>query len=88
MFLVCTGLTRPYPETGEVLRQSGTGQAELLSQIRRFRLATWTLAAARYSPGYERLVATTAWKLAEMPLARLQHIGNVADPFLYEIGWD
>ena len=84
--------TDPYPATGEVLRQSGTGQAELLTHIRRFRLgdptARSTLAAARYSPAYDRLLATTAWKLAEMPLPRLQRVGNVADPFLYDIGWD
>lgn len=47
-----------------------------------------TLAAARYSAGYERLVASTTWKLAEMPLPRLQRVGNTVDPFLYEIGWD
>jgi 5-methylcytosine-specific restriction endonuclease McrA len=84
--------TDPYPATGEVLRQSGTGQAELLTQIRRFRLADptarSTLAAARYAPSFDRLLATTAWKLAEMPLPRLQRLGNVTDPFLYDIGWD
>ena len=82
----------PYPGTGDVLRQSGTGQAEVLTQIRRFRQADpsarSTLPAARYAPGYDRLVRTTAWKLAEMPLPRLQRVGNVADPFLYSIGWD
>jgi 5-methylcytosine-specific restriction endonuclease McrA len=36
----------------------------------------------------ERLLATTAWKLAEMPLPRLQRVGNAVDSFLYEIGWD
>jgi hypothetical protein len=84
--------TDPYPDTGDVLRQSGTGQAELLTQIRRFRLADpagrSSLGAARYSPMFERLLAATAWKLAEMPLPRLQRIGNVTDAFLYEIGWD
>ena len=80
----------PYPGTGDVLRQSGTGQAEVLTQIRRFRQADpsarSTLPAARHVPGYDRLVRTTAWKLAEMPLPRLQRVGNVADPFLYSIG--
>jgi 5-methylcytosine-specific restriction endonuclease McrA len=84
--------TDPYPDTGEVLRQSGTGQAELVTQIRRFRATDptgrSTLAAARYGPGYERLVASTTWKLAEMPLPRLQRIGQVSDRFLYDIGWD
>jgi 5-methylcytosine-specific restriction endonuclease McrA len=84
--------TDPYPDTGDVLRQSGTGQAELLTQIRRFRAADpsvrSTLAAARYGDGYERLLATATWKLAEMPLPRLQRIGQVSDRFLYELGWD
>jgi 5-methylcytosine-specific restriction endonuclease McrA len=84
--------TDPYPETGEILRQSGTGQAELLTQIRRFRsfdlVARSTMAAARYLPGFDRLVASTAWKLAEMPLPRLQRVGNAVDPFLYDISWD
>jgi 5-methylcytosine-specific restriction endonuclease McrA len=84
--------TDPYPGTGDVLRQSGVGQAELLTQIRRFRGADpagrSTLSAARYSAGYERLVAAASWKLAEMPLPRLQRVGNTVDPFLYEIGWD
>jgi hypothetical protein len=84
--------TDPYPGTGSVLRQSNTGQAELLTRIRGFRSADpgarSTLAAARYSPGFESLIATTAWKLAEMPLPRLQRVGNVVDPFLYEISWD
>jgi 5-methylcytosine-specific restriction endonuclease McrA len=83
--------TDPYPGTGEVLRQSGKGQAELLTRIREFRSADpagrTTLAAARYSPAYERLIATASWKLAEMPLPRLQRIGRYVDPFLYEIGW-
>ena len=84
--------TDPYPGTGDVLRQSGVGQAELLTQIRRFRAAApagrSTLASARYTTGYERLVAATAWKLAEMPLPRLQRVGSAIDEFLYEICWD
>ena len=50
--------TDPYPGTGDVLRQSGTGQAELLTRIRAFRSripeADSTLAAARYSAGFDR----------------------------------
>lgn len=84
--------TEPYPDTGEVLRQSGTGQAELLKQIGQFRGADAsersTFAAARYATGFDRLVDATAWKLAEMPLPRLQRVGNVNDPFLYDISWD
>ena len=84
--------TDPYPDTGEVLRQSGTGQAEIVSSIRRFRSADpsgrSTLATARYSAGFDRLLAGVAWKLAEMPLPRLQRIGDRLDPFLYDLGWD
>src|SRR5688500_4935712 len=51
--------TDPYPGTGDVLRQSGTGQAELISRIREFRSldpgSRSTLATARYSPGFDRL---------------------------------
>lgn len=84
--------TDPYPVTGGVLRQSGTGQAELVSSITRFRAAEpagrSTLASARYSPGFDRLRASVAWKLAEMPLPRLQRVGAVDDRFLYDIAWD
>ena len=84
--------TDPYPGSGDVLRQSGTGQAELLTTIRRFRTqdpaGRTTLAAARYSTGFDRLLRAATWKLAEMPLPRLQRVGNQTDPFLYSIGWD
>ena len=62
------------------------------TSIRRFRATDpggrSTVAAARTSPGFDRLVRTAAWKLAEMPLPRLQRVGSAVDPFLYEIGWD
>jgi 5-methylcytosine-specific restriction endonuclease McrA len=84
--------TDPYPGSGDVLRQSGTGQAELLTTIRRFRshdpAGRTTLAAARYSADFDRLWREATWKLAEMPLPRLQRVGNQTDPFLYSIGWD
>lgn len=84
--------TDPYPGSGVVLRQSGTGQAELVTAIEKFRRADparrSTLASARYSPEFARLRAIVAWKLAEMPLPRLQRIGRVDDRFLYDIGWD
>ena len=84
--------TDPYPGSGEVLRQSGTGQAEVLTTICRFRTqdpaSRITLAAARYSTGFDRPLRAATWKLAEMPLPRLQRVGNQTDPFLNSIGWD
>jgi HNH endonuclease len=45
-------------------------------------------ASLRKPADYERLVRTVEWKLIEMPLPRLQTIGNTGDRFIYEIGWD
>jgi len=36
---------------------------------------------------FERLVRHVEWKLIEMPLPRLQLIGDGAHPFIYEMGW-
>jgi len=36
---------------------------------------------------YDRLVKTVEWKLIEMPLPRLQVVGEAESPFLYRIGW-
>jgi hypothetical protein len=35
----------------------------------------------------DRLVRRVEWKLIEMPLFRLQVVGNTEDRFIYEIGW-
>lgn len=85
----------PYPATGGVLRQSQTGQAEIVTLVRRLRegvgrQAPLTLAEARaQSPELvERLIDEVEWKLIEMPLPRLQRVQGVDDPFLYEIEWD
>jgi len=78
-----------------VLRQNTSGQAEILTLIRRFHEATSgtsfaTLTQARsLSPGrIARLVEDVEWKLIEMPLPRLQQLGATYDPFIYQIGWD
>lgn len=90
--------TVPFPRASEpqVLRQSGTGQAEIVTLIHRFRTNSTpgqgaaTLAEARWlSPdGFERLVCDIEWKLVEMPFPRLQKVGNSLVPFLYEMAWD
>jgi len=36
---------------------------------------------------YERLVRNVEWKLAQMPLPRLQRVGKTETPFLYRIAW-
>ena len=86
-------------ETAGVLLQNAgrTGaQAEIVRAIQDFRLRT----AARHATGslvqlrqlaaadFERLRARVEWKLIQMPLPRVQVIGNVRDEFLYTIGWD
>ena len=42
----------------------------------------------RAPEGYERLVRLVEWKLIEMPLPRLQIMGQSHRPFIYEIYWD
>lgn len=81
--------------TAPVLRQCTSGQAEILSQIRRFRAGGGVAAAAtpyearRLAPeAYEALVGRVEWKLIEMPLPRLQLVGTREDAFIYRIGWE
>lgn len=84
----------PYPPTGSAapLSQSGTGQAEIVSLVRRARAGghgtARTLAEARGTPTWDRLVDDVAWKLAEMPLPRLQRVGTSTRPFIYDIAWN
>jgi 5-methylcytosine-specific restriction endonuclease McrA len=78
-----------------LLVQSTLGQAEIVSDIRRFRerhapdpsIPRWE--AGRAARGaYGRLVRQVEWKLIEMPLPRLQMMGRAYDPFIYAIHWD
>lgn len=85
--------TNPYGTKG-VLRQSGTGQAEIVSLIKSYRSAphlppgcTLAEAALRDPDGLEGLVGRVEWKLVEMPLPRLQRIGTDSLNFIYEIDW-
>lgn len=85
--------TDPYSGLGGgILRQSGRGQAEIVTEVRQFRerdpSGRTTLAAARYAPDFPALRRQVAWKLAEMPLPRLQRVGRDTHPFLYELAWD
>jgi len=78
-----------------VLKQNTTGQAEIVSDIRRFRerhtpdpsVPHWE--SRRKAPAaYERLLARVEWKLIEMPLPRLQIMGLAERPFIYQLNWD
>lgn len=89
--------TAPFPgdEQARVLRQSGRGQAEIVTLIRRFRSsghvpagATIAEAKSLATERFHRLVDSVEWKLVEMPLPRLQRIGDTHQPFLYSIDWD
>jgi hypothetical protein len=85
--------TRIYDK--EILRQSGRGQAEVLKLIAEFLAYSPT---ARGSTPYQcqrenpkawaRLISLVEWKLIEMPLPRLQTVGNRNEHFLYEIAWN
>ena len=78
-----------------VLKQNTTGQAEIVSAIMRFRareasdpsIPRWE-ARLRAPQAYERLVRLVEWKLIEMPLPRLQTMGQSHRPFIYEFYWD
>ena len=78
-----------------VLRQNAGGQAEIVSEIMRFRqrhapnpsVPRWE-SRARARQAYERLVRRVEWKLIEMPLPRLQMMGHAHEPFIYRIHWD
>ena len=89
--------TMPYvslaPST--VLKQNVRGQAEIVSLIQRYReeyapdssVPRWQSRIAA-PERYERLVRDVEWKLIEMPLPRLQNMGQSSRSFIYEIFWD
>ena len=87
--------TLPYPgvDSGTVLRQNVGGQAEIVAAIARFR-QHWTPDAAavwqaehQAPAAFARLVQEVEWKLIQMPLPRLQRIGDTVDEFIYVINW-
>lgn len=89
--------TAPFagPIAAKTLVQNRGGQPEIVSAICRFRERfggdpgepLWR-ARTRAPECCERLVRRVEWKLIEMPLPRLQVVGNTETRFLYEIGWD
>jgi hypothetical protein len=78
-----------------VLKQNTTGQAEIITAIARFRgrhasdptVPHWE-SRIKAREAYERPVRFVEWKLIEMPLPRLQTMGQSRRPVIYEIYWD
>lgn len=71
-----------------------SGQAAIVTAIGRFRekhaldpSAPLSRARARHPKRFATLLRTIEWKLVEMPLPRLQTIGNYEDAFIYRINW-
>jgi 5-methylcytosine-specific restriction endonuclease McrA len=86
------------PYRGErILKQNGgraDSQAAILTAIRRFRERhapdpSATLSQARYAAhgAFAALLRAIEWILIQMPLPRLQVVGDALDPFLYRIAW-
>ena len=77
-----------------VLKQNTVGQAEIISAITRFRTRRTADPSVprgesrlRAPEAYARLVQLVEWKLIEMPLPRLQIMGQSHRPFIYDIYW-
>ena len=87
--------TRRFSYAAKVLVQNRGGQAEIVSDIARFRgetvgdaTAPLSVARTKAADGYRQLVRRIELKLIEMPLGKLQVIGNQHRPFIYDLGWD
>lgn len=85
----------PGPAPSVLKQNSGSRQTEILQAIERFvgKLRTGPsvslFRARQEAPDlYERLLRDVEWKLAEMPLPRLQRVGLMETRFLYRIAWD
>lgn len=70
------------------------GQAAIITAIRKFRdnhapdpSASLTRARLKTPKRFATLLRTVEWKLVEMPLPRLQTIGDREDAFIYRINW-
>lgn len=88
--------TRPFGhEQQGMLRQNTGRRARILALIDDFRRrhapdpsATMHRARLHASKAYARLCKDVEWKLVEMPLPRVQRVGNENQPFVYHIAWD
>lgn len=88
---------REYPGSAPsvLMQNSGRRQTEIIQEIDRFvaQLAAGPGAslfrARREAPElHAKLVRKVEWKLAEMPLPKLQRVGRTDTRFLYRIAWD
>jgi hypothetical protein len=84
----------PHPGSQAVLRQNSYGQAEILTRIQRYRARAVVAQAfncrqaRRLDPdGYAALLGFVEFKLAEMPLPRLQRVGAEVDEFVYRVAF-
>ncbi len=78
-----------------LLRQNNRGQAEIVTAIRRFRdgkgadpSAPLSRSRLAFRKEFQQLLQEVEWKLVEMPLPKLQRVGQTRDDFIYSIGWD
>ena len=72
------------PFKGRILAQNAGRQASIISKISAFKSAAPTLAVARNRTQWPRLVREVARLLVEMPLWKLQRVGEERLDFLYE----
>jgi len=85
---------RPFGKVGKVLQQNtGRRQARIVSLIQALREADdpsepLHRARLRAPESFRRLERQVEWTLVQMPLPRLQRLGDTVDPFLYVINWD
>ena len=84
--------TAQYPVTDQVLLQNqgrGSSQAAIVSAIARFRQRTSFESLGRcrskHKASFDKLVNTVEWKLIEMPLPRVQIVGERAIVSIDEI---
>lgn len=84
----------PHPASQAVLKQNSHGQAEILTRIQRYRARAAVAStfncrqARRIDPdGYAALLGFVEFKLAEMPLPKLQRVGARVDEFLYRVSF-
>ena len=72
---------------GRILKQNHGNQAKIISCIIDFRHQIGSLSLTEvqrsFNDDYQKLVDEIEWKLIEMPLPRLQQIGNKYDEFIY-----
>ena len=72
------------PFGGGMLAQNAGRQASIITKISSLKSSAPTLAVARNSPRWSRLVKEVGRLLDQMPLWKLQLVGNERMDFLYE----